>query len=198
LFLCLSYTDTDGSHRDIKPDNFVVGFGSQASKIFLIDFGLAKCYARNDGTCIPYRSGKSFVGNFRFAGIGTQSGIGTVWFYEVKLLANSDCLTEPARRDDLEAVGYVLAYFFKGDLPWRRFEKKLDPERILEEKRHIPSVALCPQIPMIGALIDYARMLNYEERPSYARWITSFAHLQPSPYCPDHLNGTCKFEWEKR
>jgi len=30
--------------RDIKPDNFVIGFGKRAHKIFIIDFGLAKRY----------------------------------------------------------------------------------------------------------------------------------------------------------
>ena len=29
---------------DIKPDNFVIGLGKRANKIFLIDFGLAKRY----------------------------------------------------------------------------------------------------------------------------------------------------------
>jgi casein kinase I homolog HRR25 len=62
-------------HRDIKPDNFVVGLGKNACKIYLIDFGLAKVYAKDDGH-IPFRCNRSFVGNFRFAGVGTTSGIG--------------------------------------------------------------------------------------------------------------------------
>ena len=31
-------------HRDIKPENFVMGQGKDKSKVFLIDFGLAKMY----------------------------------------------------------------------------------------------------------------------------------------------------------
>lgn len=31
-------------HRDIKPDNFVLGSGNQVSVVHLIDFGLSKYY----------------------------------------------------------------------------------------------------------------------------------------------------------
>jgi casein kinase 1 len=31
-------------HRDIKPDNFLIGRGSRANQIFIIDYGLAKRY----------------------------------------------------------------------------------------------------------------------------------------------------------
>jgi serine/threonine protein kinase len=31
-------------HRDIKPDNYLIGTGKRSHKIFLIDFGLAKKY----------------------------------------------------------------------------------------------------------------------------------------------------------
>lgn len=30
--------------RDVKPYNFVVGYGKKSSKIYMIDFGLAKKY----------------------------------------------------------------------------------------------------------------------------------------------------------
>lgn len=35
-------------HRDIKPDNFLIGTGKRTHKIFVIDFGLAKRYIGKD------------------------------------------------------------------------------------------------------------------------------------------------------
>lgn len=31
-------------HRDIKPDNFIIGVGRKQHLVYLIDFGLAKRY----------------------------------------------------------------------------------------------------------------------------------------------------------
>lgn len=50
-------------HRDIKPDNFLMGLGRKANHVFLIDFGLVKKY-RDPNTLvhIPYREHKSLTG----------------------------------------------------------------------------------------------------------------------------------------
>ena len=62
-------------HRDIKPDNFLMGRGKCSHKLYIIDFGLAKKFLSKDGNHIPYRENKNLTGTARYASINTHLGI---------------------------------------------------------------------------------------------------------------------------
>merc|ERR1719330_1667790 len=153
---CVEYVHTKNLiHRDIKPDNFLIGLGRKANQVHIIDFGLAKKY-RDPRTQqhIPYRENKSLTGTARYASINTHLGI------------------EQSRRDDLEAVGYVLMYFNRGQLPWQGFQATCKEEKyrkIMECKKSTSVETLCKGFPPVFAFyLNYCKALRFEDRPDYA------------------------------
>ena len=63
-------------HRDIKPDNYLMGLGRRANQVYMIDFGLAKKYRDPKSHIhIPYRENKNLTGTARYASINTHLGI---------------------------------------------------------------------------------------------------------------------------
>ena len=141
-------------HRDIKPDNFVVGKNDKNKNLYLLDFGLAKKY-RSSKTLehYPMIKHKNLTGTARYASINALNGL------------------SQSRRDDLEAVGYVLLYFLRGKLPWQGIRLKKKEERynrIMEKKIETTPEELCKDFPQEFELyIKYCRRLEYTEDPDY-------------------------------
>ena len=141
-------------HRDIKPDNFVLGRGEKSKNLYLLDFGLAKKY-RSSKTLkhYPMIKKKNLTGTARYASINALNG-----------------LTQ-SRRDDLEAVGYVLMYFLRGKLPWQGIHVKRKEDRyhrIMEIKIETSPEELCKGFPKeFEDYIRYCRGLEYKEDPEY-------------------------------
>ncbi|KAK3436432.1 hypothetical protein EUGRSUZ_C01282 [Eucalyptus grandis] len=141
-------------HRDIKPDNFLMGLGRKANQVYVIDFGLAKRY--RDATTnrhIPYRENKNLTGTARYASCNTHLGI------------------EQSRRDDLESLGYVLLYFLRGSLPWQGLKaatKKQKYDKICEKKLSTPIEVLCKSHPVeFASYFHYCHSLTFDQRPDY-------------------------------
>lgn len=149
-------------HRDIKPDNLLMGMGKKAHKLFLIDFGLAKKYSKN-GEHINFKEKKELLGTAKFASVSTHLGY------------------EQSRRDDLESLGYVMIYFLRGKLPWQNIEGKTKLEKysnIKEKKLNTTAEDLCAGLPQeFLDYMKYCKNLKFEETPDYVTLKNNFKKL---------------------
>ncbi|KAJ2910509.1 serine/threonine protein kinase [Coemansia aciculifera] len=172
-------------HRDIKPDNFLMGIGRRTNLVHVIDFGLAKKY-RDPRTHmhIPYRENKNLTGTARYASVNTHLGI------------------EQSRRDDLESLGYVLMYFLRGSLPWQGLKagtKKQKYDRIMEKKMSTSTDELCRGFPTEFAVyLNYTRSLRFDDKPDYTYLKRLFRDLfVRSDYKYDYMFDWTTFKAER-
>ncbi|EGN97475.1 hypothetical protein SERLA73DRAFT_92593 [Serpula lacrymans var. lacrymans S7.3] len=144
----------DFVHRDVKPANFVMGTDKATDLVNVIDFGLAKKFRDpRTGSHVPYKQDNQHgVGTSLFAAINTHRGI------------------ECSRRDDLESLAYMLVYFIRGTLPWRRIKGSTVSETwdaIRDKKIEVESL-LTVGLPIeFDVLYKYARGLEFEDLPDY-------------------------------
>lgn len=107
-------------HRDIKPNNFMLGKFSAKNMldlvnektVYIIDFGLSKEYIDPETNAhYPFKDCRRFIGTPRYASINTHMGY------------------KQSRRDDLESIAYILIYFVLGELPWQGVKAKSKSEK---------------------------------------------------------------------
>jgi serine/threonine protein kinase len=168
-------------HRDVKPDNFLIGIGDNANTLYVIDLGLSRRY-RDHKTSqhIPNRNGKGLMGTARYSSLNTHLGF------------------EQSRRDDLESLAYVLIYFLKGYLPWMGLNienQKAKQAAIGEKKLVIPVDVICAGLPPEFAnFLNATRRLEFTDTPEYEvyrRWFRDLLIREGEAY--DYV-----FDWNIR
>jgi serine/threonine protein kinase len=163
-------------HRDIKPDNFVLDTNN-GQKLYCIDFGLAKKYIKNNGDHISFKKTNKFCGTARYASIAAHKG------------------HEHSRKDDLESIGYLLVYLYRGKLPWQGVKHKDKKKRynmIMDKKISTPEEELCEQLPReFLVYFKHVKTLDFDERPRYQALINMFKKL----YTFKNYKN-CNFEWK--
>ncbi|KAH9012867.1 kinase-like protein [Lactarius pseudohatsudake] len=136
-------------HCDLKPSNIVIGLGTQANMVYLIDFGLSKEY-RDPYTNkhIPPDTNLGLTGTATFASINSHLGL------------------ELERRDDMESLAYILIYFLRGHLPWQGLPH--GSQDIVECKQRTTPRDLCDGLPVeFCTFLEYCRSLSFEKKPDY-------------------------------
>ena len=142
-------------HRDLKPQNFLLGRENKNNIIYLTEFGLCTKYCSS-------KTGKHIIPGFR----GTFTG--TLKYSS----ANAQRGSQQSRRDDIESLGYNIIFFMKGELPWEHLNLKYNEKDLYLKtyamKKYMPVERLCKGLPPeMQDYFKYVRNLKFQEKPNY-------------------------------
>ena len=142
-------------HRDIKPDNFVIGL-KDPKYIYIIDFGFAHQYrSSRTGKHIKFTNIKKTIGSIRFLSVNGNRGY------------------EQSRRDDLESFGYMAIFLATNYLPWMSTDSlkiinSIKYHAVFKLKYSATTEKLCKGLPEeFKTYINYCKKLEFEQKPNY-------------------------------
>lgn len=152
-------------HRDLKLENILLGIDSGFFRIHLIDFGLSKRYIDpQTNKHIPMKSGKTLLGSVEYASVNNHNG------------------KELSRRDDIEALAYILCHLILGELPWSNLvgeDKGQDNEsRVCTMKQKFQESEAYKTLPIeFKTFLEASKALGFEDEPKYLEYRRIFKEL---------------------
>ncbi|MCQ2818611.1 MAG: hypothetical protein MJ252_15185 [archaeon] len=162
----LEYIHSKGFiHRNIRPDTFWIGKqkNDTHNTIYITNFFYAKQYFTEHLGHIPKVSGKKLVKDPLFCSISAHLG------------------EELSRKDDIESLGYVLCYFYKGNLPWFNLKGKTKEDQkkeILLLKINFPEFEIKRNYPQeFFSFFSYLKKIDFADKPNYKKLIGLFEKL---------------------
>ncbi|CAI2316341.1 unnamed protein product [Caenorhabditis sp. 36 PRJEB53466] len=139
-------------HRDIKPGNFTIGRKErkELDKVYMLDFGMARKYAHEDGTLRKPRARAGFRGTVKYAPIATHTQ------------------REQCRKDDIESWLYMMIEWTVGHLPWKNVAESNDVGAAKKEAKATKTTLFggCPkEFSEIFPILDKGK---FYDNPDYA------------------------------
>ena len=144
----------DYIHRDLKPDNIMIGLGEDSVNVIFVDFGLSKSVIDSrTGKHIPLVTGKKLVGTCRYASLNSHRGF------------------ELSKRDDLISVGYCMINLLTGSLPWQGKHSSNASTRykiVGKMKERCTNKVLCEDLPpQFFEYMTYVTRLEFEQAADF-------------------------------
>lgn len=133
-------------HQNIRPEHIV--YDLRHRRVVLIGYGTAQRY--RDATTLrhfPELPGGA-VGSPHFTSAGGHLG------------------RTLSRRDDMESLGYVLVYLFRGTLPWVSTPCKTDVD-LFVRKSSIRPEDLCGGLQPLCNYFQSVKLLSFDQTPEY-------------------------------
>ena len=169
--ICLMkyFHDREFVYQNINPEHFLYGVSGLDKWMWMYAIDLKWCKTFIDEKkahiTMETASGPLHIGtHIRYMSINAHRGV------------------EQSRRDDLESIGYLLAYLFRGELPWIELENNPDElechERIAVCKEKSLSTICQNMLPEFQQYLTDVRKLSFDEKPNYQNLGELFLNVQ--------------------
>ena len=178
-------------HRDIKPHNFLLGI-DDPNVIYLTEFRFCTKYkSSKSGKHINHDFKGTFTGSLLYSSANAQRGM------------------QQSRKDDLESIGYVLLFIFKGKLPWDLENlENLDLMNLNEKdaylktyrmKKFMPVEKLCRDCPVeLEEYFKYVKNLKFDDEPNYNKLRNLFINILKKESAPFDNIEKLNFSWTEK
>lgn len=141
-------------HRDIKPDNFAIGY-SNPENLYIFDFGLSDHIYNSSEN--HKKDGFNIIGTTRYASINNHLGL------------------RQSRKDDLESFWYMMYYLWNGELPWLFYIPEYGDKN--EYILHLKKTTDWNHTPIPKIYLEFLKEIkemNYDDTIDYDKWINFF------------------------
>ncbi|KAF8375097.1 hypothetical protein PRIPAC_81526 [Pristionchus pacificus] len=166
-------------HRDIKPHNFAIGRVPNDSKIYMLDFGIARKYCDSERRVRIPRKSVRFLGTVKYAARACHNE------------------KEQCRRDDIEVWCYmILEYYNPTNLIWRKETNKVKivnmKQKLMTKHNTSDMKLLIPKA--FHRAIESIEQLTYTCAPDFP-----FLHKILDTICKDeNIDETLPPDWVGR
>ncbi|CAD5210345.1 unnamed protein product [Bursaphelenchus okinawaensis] len=167
-------------HRDIKPANYAVGLDEQAHTVYILDFGIARKFVKNDGELKTPREGIGFKGTIRFASLACHKN------FDVGPI------------DDVESWFYLLLDILmpKG-LPWKKLAEKMDVRKSKEDLRTKGAfLAMYPEPKYKNELLKVFEYIQNTQYGEYVDYNYIYKTMEVAAKTAG-VNIDAPFDWER-
>uniref|UniRef100_A0A0R3RUQ0 Protein kinase domain-containing protein n=1 Tax=Elaeophora elaphi TaxID=1147741 RepID=A0A0R3RUQ0_9BILA len=164
--------------RDVKANNFCIG-KKNVGLIYMLDFGFARRFIRENGTFVERRNTACLMGTIYYAPMSAHN------------------FSEQCRKDDLESWFYMIIEMIVGTLPWFIHDPKKEYLLVGEWKKFTRGPGR--QLLLGGAPQEFDKILDiidqtaFNARPRY-RIIHAFINQAMDRL---KIDRTKPFEWEE-
>uniref|UniRef100_A0A7E4UUG2 Protein kinase domain-containing protein n=1 Tax=Panagrellus redivivus TaxID=6233 RepID=A0A7E4UUG2_PANRE len=140
-------------HRDLKPANYAIGTADKIRTVYILDFGIARKYLKDESTVKAPRVTVGFKGTIRFASLACHNN------------------RELGPKDDVESWLYLLVDLIQiSGLPWRRLSDRNAVKKVKEECRGDRRGELLQDLECkeeLSTIMEYIDNLSYSDKIDY-------------------------------